>query len=121
MLPAGVWSRIARWPIPSCLFGQAVVGRRGSKEASLGVVVRNHIFGLRVSWVKLFFWEDWDWERVVHVWPVPGTYWRGSSQIRQVGGVWDKGTSYWAPQVTQMARSSLSNFMFVGLILGCWN
>lgn len=60
-LPAGVSSRMQRWPMPN-----------------LGVVVMEVMPGEWASGVKVLVWEPRIWRKEVQVWPVGGTNWRGS-------------------------------------------
>lgn len=56
-----------------------------------------------------FLCDFWSWGRVVHDWPVGGTNWRGSRQMRQEGGGgWCGGEEeYWVPQAVQMGRGEV--------------
>jgi hypothetical protein len=93
------------------------------------------------SVLKVFSWVSDALFRLVQIWPCGGTYWRGScgiallavvlmlgshvwslygyviggerptSHIRQLSGGEVRGLSYCVPQVTQVARSPLSNFI----------
>src|SRR6476659_6154597 len=82
MLPCGVRSNCARWPMPNA--GNVTI------EMRLGSSSRQ-AFMLRLANVS----------SVVQVWPGGGTYCRSSSQIGQAAGGFSPG-AYCVPQVVQM-------------------